>query len=98
MERDVADARDASGDADAPLGRDEPDVRAEDDPASMPLLASEETASFDVRWREVQVAFVDEPPASGRTSRPACRGADGAPDVELRTPTRRARRDVGSRR
>jgi hypothetical protein len=69
------DTGDVVEDADAPLDRDErkdrtenasidrneADLRTEDDPASTPLLASEETASFDTRWREVQVAFVDEP-------------------------------------
>jgi hypothetical protein len=65
MERDTVEPRentsDVVDDADAPLGRDEASVRTEDDRASMPLLASEETASFDKRWQEVQVAFVDEP-------------------------------------
>jgi hypothetical protein len=65
MERDTVESREKTGeavdDADAPLDRDEANVRTNDDPASMPLLASEETASFDTRWQEIQVAFVDEP-------------------------------------
>ena len=65
MERDTVESREDKGnvvdDADAPLDRDEAALRTEDDPASMPLLASDETASFDKRWQEVQVAFVDEP-------------------------------------
>jgi hypothetical protein len=65
MERDTVESREKTGeavdDADAPLDRDEANVRTNDDPASMPLLASDETASFDTRWQEIQVAFVDEP-------------------------------------
>jgi hypothetical protein len=65
MERDTVESRentsDVVEDADAPLDRDKAGLQTEDDPASMPLLASEETASFDKRWQEVQVAFVDEP-------------------------------------
>jgi hypothetical protein len=67
-------ASQSSDDADRPLDRDEdrgvgqaarPDdeatLEAQSEPATMPLLSTDQSADLDGRWNEIQSAFVDEP-------------------------------------
>ena len=60
----AASAEDPSNEGERLAGAEPSDERPE------PLLGNEETESFQARWREIQVRFVDEP-------RDAVKDADG---------------------
>jgi hypothetical protein len=68
------DTRDETAPADEPLTRERSEVgdevestplaadeRTGDSQSREPLLADDETQDFTMRWREIQIAFVDEP-------------------------------------